>query len=205
MLFFVLIPIIIRVVKTKKFETKTAMYTLIGGLVFAYSFFYGVKALFLVYLEEFKQYSLPSGYDGYIVLGILTFISVTFLSYYEMGFKDLLKRERISEKKVEQKKEKIRKKDFEEAIVLIQKQIEQIDNLKNKRETADFHEWKNMAESLIRTHFGEKSSTYKNFLKISYFIEVGGIDETTQQKTYENGLETAKGILKACINELTQR
>jgi hypothetical protein len=91
MLFFVILPILFRIIRIKKFDTKATLYTLVSGLVFAYSFFYGVKSLFLVFTEKSIQQALPSGIDGYIVLGILTFISVTFLSYYEMGLKDLFK------------------------------------------------------------------------------------------------------------------
>jgi len=91
MIFFVVVPTIIRLVKTKKFDTKSSLHTLVSGLIFAYSLFYGFKALLFVFSEEFEQYALPLGYGGYMVLGLLTFISVTFLSYYEMGFKDLFK------------------------------------------------------------------------------------------------------------------
>lgn len=91
MLFFIIAPIIIRVIKSKKFDTKIALFTLVSGSVFAYSSFYGVKALFWVFSEEVQGYSWPSGYDGYVVLGMLIFICVTFLSYYEMGLKGLFK------------------------------------------------------------------------------------------------------------------
>lgn len=91
MIFFITVPPIIQLVRTKKFDTKSALHTLVGGSVFAYSLFYGAKALLFVFSEDFEQYALPLGYGGYIVLGLLTFISVTFLSYYEMGLKDLFK------------------------------------------------------------------------------------------------------------------
>jgi hypothetical protein len=206
MLFFILVPIVIRVVRTKKFEIKIAINTLVSGLVFAYSFFYGVKTLFFVFSEEFKQYDLPTGYDGYTVLGILIFISVTFLYYFETGLKDLFKHQKrkITDKKFIPPKLSSRTKKTLE--FRFQALIDQIDDLKNQRnEIAVFEEWKNIAESLIRRHFGEKSSFYKKFLNIDYYPSIGGMDETYKQKRFEQGLEKAKGQLKACLNELMER
>lgn len=92
-----------------------------------------------------------------------------------------------------------------EAIKLIQKQIDQIENLKIiERFLPNFGQWKKETQTTIKHIFGDNSDNLNDFNGVDYglFVFTDLTPESEFQKAYVEGLENAKAILNAMVNEI---
>ncbi len=95
----------------------------------------------------------------------------------------------------------------QEAIQFIQKQIDQIEDLKNFSDSSPkFKQWKKETQTTIKHIFEEHTDNLKDFNNINYMLLFSS-DLTTENEfheTYVEGLNDAKAILNAIINEIKQ-
>jgi hypothetical protein len=90
---------------------------------------------------------------------------------------------------------------------LIQKQIDQIDNLKaQERWSSDYKAWERKTASLLEKIFGVNSRQSKDFEKINYSVSVftSSTPDSVFDDAFKGGLDDAKAILQSMAEELIE-
>ncbi|EDS78544.1 conserved hypothetical protein [Clostridium botulinum C str. Eklund] len=87
---------------------------------------------------------------------------------------------------------------------LIKRQLNEIEELKNKRGSVEFTKWVRLTKSIISNIFGENSSQLKEFSNIKYNLVIFSAytPEESFNRAYVKGLEVAQALLGAFIEEL---
>jgi hypothetical protein len=102
-------------------------------------------------------------------------------------------------------KEKMSVIDHKNVKTLLQKQIQQIDSLKNKpRFGSAFIAWKYLTSRILMNSWGSKSPHVKKFKSIRYTLSTfsDSIPESEFTNAFQSGLESAKILLKSFLNEI---
>ena len=102
-------------------------------------------------------------------------------------------------------KKKISVFDHKNVKTLLEKQIKQIDSLKNKpRFGSGFMAWKFLTSRILISSWGSESPHVNKFNSIRYILST--FSDSTQEyefnKAFQSGLENAKVILKSFLNEI---
>ena len=89
------------------------------------------------------------------------------------------------------------------AIERLQKSLDQISELEQKRGSSDFQKWHRNTEIAITHTFGEKSRHASEFRGIHYLpLIIGGTSVQEYQSAYLRGLLSAKSLLESMVEEI---
>lgn len=94
----------------------------------------------------------------------------------------------------------------ESTIKLLQKQINQIDEVKNLNfKSAHFKKWKRDTEIVIEKAFGNDTRHIQDFSEITYCLRYFGNEQdmkVKEKEKFEEGLEIARAILQSMVDEI---
>ena len=93
------------------------------------------------------------------------------------------------------------------ALKRLQKVLDAIPDLKQLRHgSPEFEKWHRNTEVAIANNFGEKSRHVKDFTNIHYSLMMitSGTSDSSFQRAYVSGLESASSVLQSMIEEITE-